>query len=62
LARAKTHRGRQDGGDREATSPAFVVGLLLALTFPLLIGLSRLGGFRVTTRLIDDAADALRCG
>lgn len=35
------------------------LALLLAITFPLLIGLSRLGGFRVTTRLIDDVADAL---
>ena len=95
MARAQTQRGRRQckDDDREATSPAFVVGLgrafggallfalpmlmtmemwslgftmaperlalLLAITFQLLVGLSRLGGFRVTTRLIDDAADAL---
>jgi len=35
------------------------LALLLAVTLPLLVGLSRLGGFRVTSRLIDDIADAL---
>src|SRR5690625_933323 len=35
------------------------LALLLIVTFPLLIGLSRVGGIRRTVRLRDDVADAL---
>ncbi|WP_342643997.1 TIGR02587 family membrane protein [Rhodoligotrophos ferricapiens] len=41
------------------TIPEYRLALMLLLTLPLLVGLSRFGGFRETVQLSDDVADAM---